>query len=464
MTRILWAMLLPPALGLASIQSVAEVCSMKCRFSSGSIQCDKEKPLCSCSVVETFEGTCGGSHGGRISLDTTASQLNEFERVIENLKTDHELTLVVDGMRNILQAAKKRDVPEYISSTDKVKDAVKKLSTHGKEKLQEQMVAPRYSAECVSAHTDLVGGRCLDSLCNIACATTPEINRLPNRRPSLDLANLTVKFFRNKPQPTAAECRRLFAFALRMPSGWDRVATEKNALTILSRSDPELAMQLFPKVEPPLPIDRLGFPEDVRAYAAIEIFENYWKAVGTKGLGNIRNASRHIGDTGEYPYRAMSSVMNELIELPREDRLALANEILNEAIGYYQRGSQFLNRDEEFFALLERARDFVPPNDYLPGIRLLVRNLLINRDSNAHFIAEIGMSQGFVRFTNMNLALLFRAFPLLAEADSQWADLLVNQYPELRNARMKIVYVAAGIVYGDAAPLQLARLQKELLQ
>lgn len=64
----------------------------------------------------------------------------------------------------------------------------------------------------------------------------------------------------------------------------------------------------------------------------------------------------------------------------------------------------------------------------------------------------------------MNLALLFRAFPLLAEADSQWAELLMNRYPELRKAHTKIAYVAAGIVYGDAAPLQLARLQKELLQ
>lgn len=361
MRRTWRVMLLPVALALASIHSVAEGCSMKCRFSSGSIQCGKEKPLCSCSVVETFEGTCGGSHQARISLDVTASQLNEFERVIENLKIDHELTLVVDGMRNILQAAKKRDVPEYVSSTDKVKDAVKKLSKHGQEKLREQVVAPRYSAECLSAYTDLTDGHCVDSLCNTACATPLEITRLPNRPPNLHLANLTVKLFSSQPQPTAAECRRLFAFGMRMPLGWDRVATEKNALTILSRSEPELAMQLFPKVEPPLPIDGLGFPEDVRAYAAIEIFENYWKAVGIKGLSSIRNMSRHIGDSGEYPYRAMSSVMNELIELPREDRLALASEILNEAIGYYQRGSQFLNRDEEFLALLERARDFAPP-------------------------------------------------------------------------------------------------------
>jgi len=366
-------------------------------------------------------------------------------------------------MRNILQAAKKKDISGYVASTDRVKDAVKKLSKHGKEKLQEQVDAPRYSAKCVSAYTDLLDGACFDSVCDDLCTTPPEIGRF-RRHPNLYLTNFTAKRFNKEPQPTASECTRLFAFALHMPLGWNRVATEKNALTILSGSNPELAMQLFPKVESPLPIGGRGCPEDVRAYAAIEIFENYWNAVGIKGLNNIRNMSRHIGDTGEYPYRAMSSVMSKLIDLPSDDRRVLASEILNEAIRYYQRGSQFLNRDEEFFALLERVRDFASANDYLPGLRLLVRNLLADRVSNGHFIAEIGTSEGFMRFTDMNLALLFRVFPLLAEADSHWAELLMDQYPELRKARVKIVYVAAGIVYGDAAPLELARLQKELLQ
>jgi hypothetical protein len=268
----------------------------------------------------------------------------------------------------------------------------------------------------------------------------------------------------NRPEISADEFKNLFTGAFQMPLGWDRVATEKNVLTILSRSDPELAMQLFVNVEKPFPIDGSGFPEDVRADAAVEIFGNYWRAVGIRGLDNIRRMSRHIGSTGEYPYRAMSSVVSEVIKLRQEDGLAKVSEIVNEAIRYYRRGSQFQNRDEEFVSLLKNARHNVPDRLYLRGLRLLVGNLLARRAWKGHFIAEIGTSEGFVQFTSINSALLFQAFPLVAEANSQWANILMLRHPELRQARSKIVYVAAGVVYGDAAPLQMAQLQKEMLQ
>jgi hypothetical protein len=461
-------MLLLIALLFTHIRCVAaDTCSEECRFSSGTIQCKKGKAGCRCSAVGTFDGSCGSPRGMQFSFNATSAQLNDFERVIENLKTNHELVLVVDGMRDILQAAKTKNVTAYVSSTQKVKAAVGELSQDNRDVLQEQIALPHSSGACIFPETDFIGGYCSDSTCAFVCATAPEnISRFWELEKSSALVHVRLNSSTNWSQPslTAGDCKQLLASAFRMPLVWDRIATEKNALTILSKSDPELAMQLFVKVENPIPIAEVGFPEDVRAYAATEIFTNYWNAVGVEGLRNIVLMARHIGNSGEYPYRAMGYVMNEAFKIGDESRLSIVNKIFDEAITYYRRGSPFQNRNEEFLSLLKSTEHIAPTANYLQALHLLVNNLSRDEIPNVHFIAEIGTSEEFVRFTDMNSALLFRVFPLVAEMDAEWAKSLMLQHPELNKARSKIMYIAAGILYGYAEPSQLARLQNEILE
>ncbi|HKD03386.1 MAG TPA: hypothetical protein VKB77_13190 [Terriglobales bacterium] len=52
--------------------------------------------------------------------------------------------------------------------------------------------------------------------------------------------------------------------------------------------------------------------EDIRGVAARRIFKRYWEATGIAGLGKLRRAADHPGETGQYPYGAMTPVIEEV--------------------------------------------------------------------------------------------------------------------------------------------------------
>src|SRR5205085_65666 len=79
--------------------------------------------------------------------------------------------------------------------------------------------------------------------------------------------------------------------------------------------------------------DTDSFSEDVRADAAIDIFPNYWRFIGKRGLPQIKKVANHIGDTGEYPYSAMGAVAANI--LAAEGMIDVEG-ILKEATKYYR--------------------------------------------------------------------------------------------------------------------------------
>jgi hypothetical protein len=71
-------------------------------------------------------------------------------------------------------------------------------------------------------------------------------------------------------------CKQMFQESFNVQDPWDRVALEKNALVALSFVDAPAAMELFWRVEAPMPDARGTYPEDVRADGASTIFPNYF--------------------------------------------------------------------------------------------------------------------------------------------------------------------------------------------
>src|SRR5258708_30270194 len=151
--------------------------------------------------------------------------------------------------------------------------------------------------------------------------------------------------------------RKLFADSFQLSNPQMRIAEEKNALVPLSKIDAQLAMDLFPKVEDP-PAGNLS--EDVRANAATHIFPNYWHLNGIKGLSTIQQMARHIGESGEYPYRAMGLILAELAKSKENpESRQKVGEILRDALEFYQLGeSRFRNPNIEFLDLLEMGKPF----------------------------------------------------------------------------------------------------------
>ncbi len=246
-----------------------------------------------------------------------------------------------------------------------------------------------------------------------------------------------------------------------------RIANEKNAFVLLSRVDPERAMQRFPEVEDPDPVMA---PEDVRAHAARTIFSNYFERKGLDALSEIRHQAKHIGDTGVYPYHALGLVLSKLGESQDDTARSIANEIFNEILPYYDRGSLISNEDSEFFALLQNARFAIDASLLKRGIQALSSHVTqklateksVSRDEI--FIAKVLTEKGEVILKSKNLTLLFRAFPLISEVDSALAGRLVTTYHVLGQANAKLQNIASTIVKAGLPQEEIIKLETQGLQ
>jgi len=272
---------------------------------------------------------------------------------------------------------------------------------------------------------------------------------------------------------TRAWCNELFSLAFQMPLGPDRIATEKNALMQLSRVDAPLALSTLPQVEFPQP-DAMGeFPEDVRADGAITIFQNLWEASKKSGvpvssrLKQINSVAKHIEDTGEYPYRAMARIIQELANTPDDNARIEASSILEEAVQSYQRKEEFKfqNRRDEFLVLLQNVKPLVSIELYKQALHVFVGQITTGKPQQGKYEAKAITKKTEVSFSDSNRAFLFRVSPLINQVDHQWNQELVRDYPELAQADDEIVSFRAHKTSGIATAEERAQArQKKALE
>src|SRR5882672_3793763 len=181
------------------------------------------------------------------------------------------------------------------------------------------------------------------------------------------------------PERTEAWCQELWDLVPSLPPDWNRVATAKNSLVPLARVNPVRAFELLSRVEKPIP-EQGSLTEDVRADAAVIIFGKYFQASGVAELDNIVKKAEAIGKPGgEYPYRAMGLIIEELAKGHADDKTT--SDIFNGALGYFRRGSDFQDEDEQFFELLQSARSIIPETTYKNGLKEFIKHLTSNKSN-----------------------------------------------------------------------------------
>jgi hypothetical protein len=261
------------------------------------------------------------------------------------------------------------------------------------------------------------------------------------------------------PQHTETWSRELSDLAFTLPAGWNRIATEKNALVPLARVNPVLAFDRLGKVEKPVPHDGV-FTEDLRSDAAGSIFPLYFRAGSRSALQNIRKQAKEFGDTGEYPYRAIGLIIDELFKSHTPE--SVLNDLFNEAVGYHQRKSVFLDSDPQFYELLQYSRYAVSDALYKKAVLDFVAHLRSN-DSNEprEFFAEIHTVEGIHAFTSQRELLLFQIYPTVLHIDRNLAAELAQQYPSLLHAGAEIQSISAsGIVGGSEQTAESATAKR----
>src|ERR1019366_9999134 len=88
----------------------------------------------------------------------------------------------------------------------------------------------------------------------------------------------------------------------------DRPAMEKNVLITLARIDLVEAERLY--ITQDAPSSQVG--EDARADGADQLFNIIWAKDGKSGLPAIRRIALWLGETGQFPYRAIGRVISRL--------------------------------------------------------------------------------------------------------------------------------------------------------
>jgi hypothetical protein len=224
----------------------------------------------------------------------------------------------------------------------------------------------------------------------------------------------------------------LFYSAFQLPRTWNRVAYEKNALAALSDTDPPRAFQLFGLMDNPIPMDSGALPEDVRAFGASRVFSAYWKVKGHEALDEIRAQAEHLGETGEYPYTAMTPIILDLAHSsPNEAEI-----VFNEAVTYFSRGSRVVAANRDFVEMLNALWNSLSAPVKHEGLDVAVSQLSqpppSNGDESVRGKAQT-KSQS-VEFTDRNRQLLFELIPRIREVDPAWAKRLVDSSPSLAAA------------------------------
>lgn len=256
----------------------------------------------------------------------------------------------------------------------------------------------------------------------------------------------------------------LFQLSFELPMDHDRVATQKNALSSLSLVDAERALELFPSIDDPVPVEVGVIIEDVRAHGAQTILAQYWKQNGRAGLEKIRGAAVHVGQTGEYPYKAMLPIIRELAAID----LNVAQELFDEAVSYFRKDSRIYGQEFRFVEFLKSAKEFIAKPSLRAAMHLMVSRL--PQDTIKHtgesFVAKVYHAGGFEEMRNVGDVALLELLPLIREIDLKWVDEILESRPALAAVLAKGTpsRIERGVVRGRGTPEQFAASERLAIQ
>lgn len=216
------------------------------------------------------------------------------------------------------------------------------------------------------------------------------------------------------------------------------------AVDAASGASPDIALQLL--LQAPAPPRQQGTAPriDPRITAARKVFPRYWDVHGFHGVPQLRSAAKRLGDTGQYPYWAAG----EIARLANQRETSA--ELFRDALEYFNKRSAFARNDIEFLQFFEQAHSTMATVDLRAGLQAYVKVLALDAkpvDSNM----RVNTDKGSFQFT-MEHEKLFRALPLIREADPVWANQLLVRYPDVNRPAADEAHVLSREPLPPSAP------------
>jgi len=272
-------------------------------------------------------------------------------------------------------------------------------------------------------------------------------------------------------QPPAARakewCIELYNLASTEQDPKLRTVAQKNAVTFLSYVDAPMAMELLTQISFQRPRPGQMVYEDPRYNAAEKTFVNYLKTAKPHDLGVIAAKAKFLGQTGQFPYRAVATIIDQFAKQLTGE----INVILKDALGFYATETGFYNRDEEFLVLLQSlSHSTVIDQDVAAQAATTfvqhLKNDPIQLPGDYYGEVQLDSSGKVFPFTDRNAAFLFQAIPAIRQCNNSLATQLVQQDPKLDQTTTtgKMRYVSGGFVQGDPTSAEAAQQHSQWVQ
>ncbi len=258
-------------------------------------------------------------------------------------------------------------------------------------------------------------------------------SQLPPWERAFHLGRLIHAAQRISPETAADWAEELFWLTFALPRTWNRGALQKNAVAELARLRPERAWELFDLMDAPAETEG-GIPEDLRASAAETLFRVYWeKHRSQDAIEAVRLKAAALARSGQYPYRAVSPILEELLASDPVQAAAWVAEMQR----HYEQGARIAGADEEFAELLLSFARRLPKAAARSALQTAVRRLRKAGPDRAEgvFRGEADTSAGVFPLRRRQEIWLLRLMPLLKELDPPLAKELAEESPALRAAR-----------------------------
>jgi hypothetical protein len=208
----------------------------------------------------------------------------------------------------------------------------------------------------------------------------------------------------------------------------NQAAGRKNALTILSLTDPKRAAEHFLELEPS-PAHQPS--EDPRIDLARHLFPRLWTVEGRSSLPELLRFADFTSRTGQYPYVAMGHVLPKLAKVDP----AAAHSVMLSAIDRLGKERGIRRTQDDYLKFLRESWPAVSAKDR----RLAVEAALSVAGRSGGFPAgttvwaEYYLPEGTVRLDSEENARVYDLLPFVDKLDANWGRQLRRQHPALAN-------------------------------
>lgn len=264
----------------------------------------------------------------------------------------------------------------------------------------------------------------------------------------LEIANAYGVLDKSQVEPTAVEL--LYMAHQKLSAGPYQAAMEKNALTTLALVNPFRAANLYRIQE--LPSEDPKTSEDRRAFGARILFAKLWEAKEMGALPQIESLANWLGETGQYPYAAMTPVIQNVCKMDS----VTAQQLFQDALSALPRDPGFPTTNRQFVMFLLGTHSCI----FTPAMRNGVQEALdaIDKQRSNKTISmkfQASSKSGTVSFNSESDYLLYRVLPLIESIDPELAKTVVEENANLQGVPetpMDSAVVTAGAVSFNASP------------